>query len=78
VLLRPSRYEANRAHLGVIDWQRTVSVTVNLSPWITSPLERVRIYDPTNLWGQPIATMTGPSFTLSVPNGAASFVLYKG
>jgi len=78
VSFRPNKYDTNRAHLVVTDWQKTGQVKAQLTGWEG---QSVRLLDPTDLWGAPIFAGKVPAEGLAVPvgsYGAAAFVVVKG
>lgn len=77
-ILRPNRYEPNRAHLMLLDWQRRGRMVVDASGWIAAG-ERVKVLDPTDLWGTPVFSGAWPAggVEFQVPDGARILVLVK-
>lgn len=73
-----NRYEPWRAHLAVVDWRRTGSAKVDLSPFV-QPGDWLQVRDPTAFYGTPIWTgnYSAEGLTLAVKNGAQGYVLVK-
>jgi len=61
IVLRPNRYDANRANLVIVDLAKTRPLKVDLAPFV-KPGERFRLLAAWNFFGQPVAegTYEGP------------------
>ncbi len=78
VVLRPNKYEPGRAHLMIVDWDRSGKGTATLSGWAQVG-ERVRVLDATDSYGTPIWSGSLPAAGIELPVvDARVFVLLKG
>ena len=78
-VLLPNKYEPNRAHLAVWNWQKAPSVDVPAAPFL-KPGEPFRLMDPKNLFGKPLAegVCRGTSIPVSTHGEFSAFVVLKG
>lgn len=77
VVLRPNKYEPNRAHLLIVDWDRNGKGMLPLSGWVQAG-ERLRVLDVTDSWGQPVWQGTVPAGGVELAvTEARVFVLMK-
>lgn len=77
VMLRPNKFDANRANLAVIGTGGTVAVDAGT---FLKTGERYRLLNPRAMWGSPVLAGTYGGGTLAVPvsGGFAAYVLLKG
>lgn len=78
VFLRPNKYDPDRAHLAVLNWERAPSVAVDVSAFLR-PGDRFRVLEPTNVFGSPLLTgiAHGDPLVLPTPTEFSVFVLRK-
>ncbi len=69
VVLRPSKYDPDRANLAVLNWPRSKVVEVDLSPWLAAG-DRFRIQSVLDFYGPPVlaGTYEGTSVRLQMPS----------
>ena len=75
----PNRYDANRAHVAVFNWDKQPRVPLDLAPFLR-PGDQFRLMNPRDLFGEPVAQAAFQGQPIDVPvNGEfAAFVLLKG
>lgn len=78
VVLEPSKYDPQRAHLAVLNWDRTPSVAADVSMFL-QPGDRFRVLDPTDFFGDPVLSgiAHGDPLSLPTPTEFTVFVLLK-
>jgi len=85
VVLRPNKYDPDRANLAILNWQRQPQVDVDLSSFLQEG-DRYRIVNVLDYFGQPVAqgTYTGDQVAVPVPaseqtgNGAfCAYVVFR-
>jgi hypothetical protein len=78
-VLLPNRYDRNRAHLVIYNWDQTELVTVAVEPFLADG-KGFCLMNPQDLFGNPVALGKCKAGTISVPvNGEfAVFVVLKG
>ena len=78
VVLRPNRYDTNRAHLAIFNWQRASEVEVDVAAFLR-PRDRYRLQDPRDFYGQAVLSGTTSDGLLRVPMQGefAAFVLLR-
>ena len=69
VFALPNAYEPGRGHLAIYNWAGTAETLVDLSP-ILPPGSAFGLYDPQNLFGEPVLTGTFDGEPLAVPTPA--------
>jgi hypothetical protein len=78
VILRPNRYEPNRANCMLIDWNRNGKVMLDASGWLQAG-ERVRLMLPWDFYGTPVWSGQWPTAGVELPvEGARALVVMKG
>lgn len=55
VVLRPNKYDPDRANLAVFNWGKKESVEADLSPFLRED-DRYRLMDPRDFFGEPAGT----------------------
>jgi hypothetical protein len=66
VVVRPNKFEAGRAHVGVFAWDRRDAAELDLSA-VLKPGDRFEIHRPEDLRGSPIRAATFTGTPVSVP-----------
>ena len=78
VILRPNKYDQNRANLAIFNWDKRASVAVDAGSFLKSG-DSYRLMNPRDFFGQPVlkGLYTGDSISVPVDGGFAAFVLIK-
>jgi hypothetical protein len=78
IILRPNKYDADRANLAIYNWGKRSLVPVTAGSFLKKG-EAYRLMDPRNFFGKPIATGIYDGKALPAPVGGefAAFVLLK-
>jgi len=66
VIMRPNKYEAGRANITVLNWNKSASVSVNLAS-VLSVGDTYRVVDAMNYYGTPVASGTYMGGSISLP-----------
>jgi len=66
VVLLPNKYDPNRAHLAIYNWQKADTVPVKVAPFL-QPGDVFRLLDPRDFFGEPILEGKCEGDTISVP-----------
>jgi hypothetical protein len=66
VVLRPNKYDPDRAHLAIFNWRRAARVDVDLDPWLRSG-DRYRIVSALDFFGEAVAEGTYTGGRAAVP-----------
>ena len=66
VVLLPNRYDPDRAHLAVFNWQGAAEVEVPAGAFL-KPGEAFRLYDPKDVFGKPVLEGTCAGTSIRVP-----------
>jgi hypothetical protein len=76
VVLRPSKYDPNRAHLAIYNWDKSPKVAVDVGDFL-KPGECYRLCDPKRLFGPPVTdgVFKGGPLAVPVEGEFAAFVL---
>jgi hypothetical protein len=83
VEIRPSRYDAQRAHVAVLNWSRQLTVELRPGAFLPGSFlkagDRYRIVDPKRFYEAPIAqgVFDGSSIRVPLPGEFAAFVLLR-
>jgi len=79
VVLIPNKYDPNRAHLVIYNWQKAKTVPVKVAPFL-QPGDSFRLLDPKDFFGKPLLEGNCQGNTISVPvdGGFGAFVVVKG
>jgi hypothetical protein len=79
VIVRPNRYEAERAHVAVYNWGKEPAVEVDVSAVLKGG-DRYRLMDPRAFFGKPVLAgkYDGKPIRVPVAGEFAAFVLLKG
>jgi hypothetical protein len=79
VVLRPSKYDPNRAHLAVFNWDRKAEVAVDATGFLKSG-EAYRLLDPRRPFGKPVLSgkYEGKPIAVGVKGEFAAFVVLRG
>lgn len=79
VVVRPNRYDENRAHLAVFNWAKQPQVRLELRSLLEAG-DRYRLLDPREFFGRPVAagTFDGKAIRVPIDGEFAAFVLLKG
>ncbi len=84
-ILRPNRYDPNRAHLAIFNWRKAEAVPVDLGEFL-NPGDRFRILSALDFFGNPVAegTFDGEPVDVPIPANAdtgkgefCAFVLFR-
>lgn len=77
--LLPNRYDRNRAHLAVYNWDGSEEVDVAAVPFLRDG-DSYRVMDPRDFFGRPLSqgTCRGGTIGLSVKREFGAFVILKG
>ncbi len=78
VELRPSKYDPNRAHLVIYNWQKAATVDVDFRPWLNAE-ESFELKDPRDFFGPAVFTgkvAKGPT-AIPVAGEFAAFVVKR-
>lgn len=77
-ILRPNRFDPNRANLVILNWGEKATVEVEARDFL-KPGQSFRVLHPTNFFGKPIVSgsFNGKSISLPATNEFAAFVLVK-
>ncbi|MHC4177571.1 MAG: right-handed parallel beta-helix repeat-containing protein [Planctomycetota bacterium] len=78
VVLRPNRYDPNRAHVAVFNWAKTLTVGMQPGRFL-EPGDKYRLMDPRDFFGKPVVagTFDGKPIRVPLPGEFAAFVLLK-
>lgn len=78
VVLRPNRYDPNRAHVAIFNWARQPDVEMPLATFLATG-EGFRLMDPRDFFGQPVlsGTFDGKPIRVPMANQFAAFVLVR-
>lgn len=78
VRIVPNRYDADRAHLAVLNWENKPSVRLDVSSFLRSG-DRFRVMDPRDLFGKPVlrGSYDGKPLDVPVTGEFAAFVLLR-
>lgn len=78
VKLTPNKYDANRAHLGVVNWEHVPAVRVPVAPFLV-PGDAYEVVRAENFYGEPVAagTCDGDAITLPMSDEFGAYVLRK-
>lgn len=79
VVLLPNKYDANRAHLAILNWNKAPEVEVDVSAFL-KPGDRFRLLDPEKLYDKPVFEGTCNGAKVKVPMTAefGVWVVVKG
>jgi len=79
VVLLPNRFDRNRAHLAIYNWDKAESVEVTVQPFLRSG-EAFRLMDPKDFFGKPVfeGKCEGDVVRVPVKSEFAVFVVVKG
>jgi hypothetical protein len=77
-VLLPNRFDKNRAHLVIYNWDKDESVKVTVKPFLKKG-DRFQLLDPQNVFGSPVAEgrCSGDTIQVSVKGEFAIFVLKR-
>ncbi len=77
-ILRPSRYDARRAHQTVLNWERRPEAEFDAGEFL-KPGESYRLLDPRDVFGKPVraGTADGRPITVPVTGKFAAFAVMK-
>jgi hypothetical protein len=78
VIVRPSRYDHDRANVAVFNWERQPTVAVAATPFL-KPGDKYRLMDPRRFFGAPVlaGVHDGKAIKIPVAGEFAAFVLFK-
>jgi hypothetical protein len=78
VILRPNRYDPDRANLAIYHWDRGSVVPVKAGPFLHKG-DAYRLMDPRDFYGKPLAegVYNGRAVSVPVKGEFAAFVLLK-
>jgi len=78
VVLRPNKYDRNRANLAIFNWDKQTSVDVDPGSFLKSG-DRYRLMNPRDFFGEPIISGSYSHESISVPVDGefAAFVIIK-
>ena len=78
-LLLPNRYDKNRAHLAIYNWDKAETVKVKAEPFLKAG-DAYRLMDPKDFFGEPVAQGRCEGGTIRVPvkGEFGAFVILKG
>lgn len=78
VILRPNRYDPNRANLAVFNWAKKPAVDLPPNSFL-KPGDKYRLMDPRDFFGRPVVagTFDGKPIPLPIAGEFAAFVLLK-
>jgi len=66
IVILPNRFDDNRAHLVIYNWDKAESVKVTVKPFLKKG-DRFQLLDPQNIYGSPVAEDRCSSNTITVP-----------
>ncbi len=77
-VLLPNRFDKDRAHLVIYNWEKAKSVEVTVKPFLIEG-ERYQLLDPQNIFGSPVAEekCSGDTIMVPVKSEFAVFVLKR-
>ena len=64
--LLPNRYDENRAHLAIYNWQKAETIEIRVEPFLRDG-DSYRLMDPQDFFGEPVAQGKCSSATIRVP-----------
>jgi hypothetical protein len=67
VVVRPNRYEAGRAHVAIMNWDKAASVVVDLSTIGLHPGDHYVVRDAQDFYGAPVASGTYDGQPIAMP-----------
>ncbi len=78
-ILLPNRYDKNRAHLAIYNWDKAETVEVKVAPFLKAG-DAYRLMDPQNFFGDPVAAgrCEGATIRAPVKGEFGAFVMLKG
>jgi hypothetical protein len=76
VIVKENRYEPNRSHVMLIDFNRDGKVMLNVSGWLSTG-ETVTASDPWGLWDTPVFSGILPPGGLQLPVDGARIVILR-
>jgi len=78
VVLRPNKYEANRAHLAIFNWERKPVVSADVSSFL-KPGDKFVVLNPRDFFGAPVLSGIADGQLLRIPVSGdfAAFVLLR-
>ena len=78
VVLRPNRYDPNRANLAVFNWAKKPTIELPLETFLATG-DTYRLVDPRDFFGEPISegTYEGGPIRVAIEGEFAAFVLLK-
>jgi Right handed beta helix region len=78
VILRPNRYDPDRANLAVLNWESKANLRVEPGDFL-DPGRTFRLLSPTNFYGQPVLSgvFDGKAITVPLRGEFAAFILMK-
>jgi len=78
VVLRQNRYDPDRAHLAIFNWERAAALAVDVSSFLR-PGDRFRVLLPTDVFGEPVRTgiARGDPLELPTPTEFTVYVLVR-
>jgi len=79
VVVRPSRYDPQRAHVIIFNWTKTAEVSVRPEGFLKAG-DIFRLLNPCDVHGKPVVEgqSSDGSFNVPIPGEFAAFVLLKG
>ncbi len=79
IILRPNRYDPNRANLAIFNWAKRPAVDVASGSFL-KPGDKYRLMNPREFFGEPVVagTFDGKAIRVPVAGEFAAFVLVKG
>jgi hypothetical protein len=78
IILRPNRYDPNRAHLAIFNWAKKPAVDVPLKSFLKAG-DQYRLISPRQCFGEPVlsGTFDGKPIRVPIDGEFAAFVLLK-
>lgn len=79
VVLLPNKYDRERAHLAVFNWERVDVVKADTSGFLKTG-DKFRVLEPTNLFGESVVqgVCEGPTIPVPVKGEFAAYLILKG
>jgi hypothetical protein len=78
VMVRPNRYEAGRANIAIVNWQRLASVSVDVSAAGLAAGDAYVIRDAQDFFGPPVVTGTYTGAAVGIPMGSTALATFYG
>ncbi|MCG8586065.1 MAG: hypothetical protein MI757_15260, partial [Pirellulales bacterium] len=78
IVVRPNEYEAGRAHITIVNWDRSSSVAVDVSGAGLRNGDSFAVYDVENYFGSPVVTGAYTGQKISIPMNTTAVTRVQG